>query len=148
LESLPEQVPLIVLGGAGFIGRRLVAQYRAQGRVVYVVDPLGAAEDHWPSALTGQVVMVLNLTRKYALESYEPLMWAGMVLLNEVYPAPSSALVQALAARGVSSYHVVGVCGWAIPSFPASYAGAIPCCAAQAHGQPTVVLRNIGTALA
>ena len=141
LAQLSDDVPLIVLGGAGFIGRRLVAQYRAAGRQVFVVDPQGTADDVWPVQLTGQPAVLLNLTRKYAVEQYVHMMWQGMVFLNEVYPAPAKPVLQRIAQQGVDCFHVVGVRGRAYPNFPDAYAGAIPCCAAQPDGSPQAVVR-------
>lgn len=145
-EQLPAHTPLIILGGAGFIGRRVVAHYQACGHEVAVVDPVGEQTDTWPHHWQGRRAIVLNLTRKYALEQYIPFMWRNLVLLNEVYPAPRQAQLEQLAEQGCPSYHIVGVHGRAWPSFPASYAGAIPCCAGQPDFAPKVLTRQLAKA--
>lgn len=145
-QRLSTPVALIVLGGAGFIGRRVVAHYRASGHDVAVVDPAGDHTQTWPHHWQGRQAIVLNLTRKYALEQYIPWMWRNLVLLNEVYPAPRRTELEQLAKQGCTSYHIVGVHGRAWPSFPASYAGAIPCCAGQPDFAPQVLVRQLAVA--
>lgn len=142
-ERLSSATPLIILGGAGFIGRRLVTQYRQHGRAVYVVDPQGQADDVWPEQLRGQAAILLNVTRKSVIDHYIVNMWSGLVLINEVYPAPDAGVIARLAAQGIQSYHVVGVKGWSFPPFPANYVGAIPCCAARWFAHSEVVVRPL-----
>lgn len=143
-QGLAAQMRVIVLGGAGFIGLPVVERLRALGHQVAVVDP--QASTTWPENWAGLPTILLNISRKNAIYQYIEKTWPKMILLNEVYPAPSARAVGLLAARGVPSFHLVGVAGRAWPSFPDSYHGAIPCCAGQANIAPMVVLRRLDQA--
>lgn len=140
-QGLPEQLRIVVLGGAGFIGAPVVTNLRTLGHQVVVVDP--QASTTWPSEWEGLPTILLNISRKNAIYQYIEKTWPAMILLNEVYPAPSTRAVELLAVRGVASFHLVGVVGQAWPSFPESYQGAIPCCAGQLETTPQVVLRRL-----
>ncbi len=140
-QGLPIQMRIVVLGGAGFIGAPVVTQLRARGHQVVVVDP--QASSTWPDEWEGLPTILLNISRKNAIYQYIEKTWPHMILLNEVYPAPSHRAIELLAARGVPSFHLVGLAGQAWPSFPESYQGAIPCCAGQAKITPHVILRRL-----
>ena len=77
----------------------------------------------------GRPAVVVNLTKSGALLEYARDLWPGVIVLNEVYPEPSSAEIAELEARGSSCYHIIGVEGKAWPPFPRAYRGGIPCCA-------------------
>ena len=143
LEHYPENVPLIILGGKGFIGRRVIKNLA--GREVYCVDKDG--EDHvsssWPEHLTGQKAILINISRKFVLSHYIPYIWDSLVLLNEVYPEPSQEEVQAFTAKGGAIYHIAGIEGKSYPSFPNAYANAIPCSAAWKSDNMQVVLKKL-----
>ena len=129
LEGLSEDTPVIVLGGKGFIGRRVVAAL-PQG-TVYSVDIAGNnGQSVWPSHLHGKPVLLVNISLNSALGQYIPLLWPEVVVVNEVYPEPNEELAQQLKVAGCHCYHVVGVKARALPSFPGGYQGGIPCCAA------------------
>lgn len=123
-EEMGANVPIIILGGKGFIGKRVVerlASYR-----IFPVD----INDEWPNHLRGQRVLLVNITLKNALEKYLGRLWPEAVILNEVYPEPSSHAISRIKAIGCICYHVAGVKALAFPSFPHAYRGGIPCCAA------------------
>jgi hypothetical protein len=129
LEGLSEDTPVIVLGGKGFIGRRVVASL--PHGTVYSVDIAGNnGQSVWPSHLQGKPVLLVNISLNSALGQYIRLLWPEAVVVNEVYPEPSQELAQQLRAVGCHCYHVVGVKARALPSFPGGYQGGIPCCAA------------------
>ncbi len=138
---LPLYLRIIVLGGAGFIGAPVVEHLKALGHQVVVVDP--QASTTWPQEWEGSPTILLNISRKNAIYQYIEKTWSSMILLNEVYPAPSAKAIRLLEQRGVKSFHIVGVAGRAWPSFPDSYEGAIPCCAGQAHLTPQVIVRRL-----
>jgi len=127
MENLPQDTPIIVLGGRGFIGRRVVSLL--EHREVHSVD-LVANRGSWPSELTGKRALVINITKKGALDGYLDLMWPGVVIINEVYPEPSREVIGRINRIGCVCYNVVGVKAKAIPLFPLMYEGGIPCCAA------------------
>lgn len=141
-EGLGTDAPLIVLGGMGYIGRRLIGCLA--GREVYCVDQSGAlGSDPWPEHLRGRPALLINLTRRAALSQYLHRFWPELVLLNEVYPEPMVREVRALTEIGSPAYHLVGVRGRAYPRFPHAYAGGIPCCAAQLSGEMQVIVRQL-----
>lgn len=140
-QHLTTPTRLIVLGGAGFIGAPVVTHLRALGHEVAVVDP--QASSTWPDEWVGLPTILLNISRKNAIYQYIEQTWSALILLNEVYPEPSAHAIQRLSERGVQSFHVVGLAGQAWPSFPASYHGAIPCCAGQVTVAPLVLLRRL-----
>jgi hypothetical protein len=129
LEGLSEDTPVIVLGGKGFIGRRVVASL-PEG-TVHSVDVAGNnGQSVWPSHLQGKPVLLVNISLNSALGQYIHLLWPEVVVVNEVYPEPCEELAQQLKAVGCHCYHIVGVKARALPSFPGGYQGGIPCCAA------------------
>jgi len=129
LGGLSEDTPVIVLGGKGFIGRKVVASLPQD--TVYSVDIAGNnGQNVWPSHLQGRPVLLVNISLNSALGQYIHLLWPEVVIVNEVYPEPCMELAQQLKAVGCHCYHVVGVKARALPSFPGGYQGGIPCCAA------------------
>ena len=140
-ESYDDRTPVILLGGHGFVGRRLAT--RMAGREIYRVDVAAQQDAGWPEHLQGRKAIIINVTRNAVLSEYIGRFWSELVLLNEVYPEPSAAEVAALAAVGSRAYHVVGVTGQAYPAFPKAYAGGIPCCAGRMDKDLTAVIRQL-----
>jgi len=129
LEGLSDDTPVIVLGGRGFIGRRVVSSLPKS--IVYSVDIAGNnGQNVWPSHLQGKPVLLVNISLNSALGQYVPLLWPEVVVVNEVYPEPTPELALQLEIIGCHCYHIVGVKAGALPSFPGGYQGGIPCCAA------------------
>jgi len=141
-ELLEAKTPIIVLGGKGFIGRRVIKLLDKSE--VYSIDlPDGLDKNSWPNHLKGKRVIVVNITLNNALKNYLEVLWPGMVVINEVYPEPTSDSLERIRIRNCSCYHVVGVDAYAVPSFPAAYQGAIPCCAAWPSSDMKVIVRRI-----
>lgn len=140
--SYPADVPLIVLGGQGFIGRRLVQ--RLEGREIYSVDLQdGDTAQQWPAHLQGKKAILINVTRAGSIDSYLRMFWPELVLLNEVYPPPTKDLLQPLWSIGSPIFHVVGIVARAYPSFPRAYEGGIPCCAARKTEEMKVIVKRV-----
>jgi len=141
----PEDTPLIILGGKGFIGRRLVK--RLAEREVYSVDANGDGDKanmgEWPSHLRGRKSILINLTRKAVLTNYLGLFWPELVLLNEVYPEPKREELKRLAEIGAPVYHIVGLRASSYPSFPEAYQGGIPCCAGHPSKDMEVIIKEL-----
>ena len=124
-----QDTPLIILGGKGFIGSRLIK--KLQDREIYSVDcEDGVDYANWPYHLQGKKAILINITKKYALTSYLHMFWPELVLLNETYPEPSRKELEILFNIGCKVYHISGVKAKAYPTFPRAYSGCIPCCAA------------------
>ena len=147
-EYLDESVPLIILGGKGFIGRKLTDALNSQNRKYYVVDSNernSSEANHldWPHALRGERVILINLTRNCVIVNYLGLIWSEMIVLNETYPGPSRGQLNILKERKVRAYHIVGREAYSIPSFPLAYQGGIPCCAALPSKQMEVMIKKL-----
>lgn len=136
-EGLSSVTPVIILGGRGFIGRRVVRKLKVQGGHVETID-LDKNLPVWPER-----ALVVNITRNNALEQYLPHLHQGMVVLNEVYPEPTTSVLSILRGKGVPCYHVAGVVATAWPAFPSAYHGAIPCCAAWPAKEIEVSLKKL-----
>lgn len=108
-EGHSENTPLIILGGNGFVGRRLIR--RLHGREVYCVDSTNGKTnvESWPFHLKGRSAILINISRSHALDYYTDLFWPGLVLLNEVYPEPGADELKTITEKGCSAYHVVGI---------------------------------------
>ena len=142
-SGFAEAPAIIVLGGCGFVGSRIVDQLRDTHEPdLHVVDAADPATQ-WPAHLHGQPALVVNVATRHALPDLLDRLWPGMVILNEVYPEPTPDLIAALTDMNVAVHHVVGVEAKAYPPFPAAYAGAIPCCAAWPSPTATVVTRHL-----
>lgn len=129
IEFLNGETPIVILGGRGFIGRRVVKLLA--GHNIYPIDVLdGKGREDWPTHISGQRSIVINITLNNAIAEYLDLLEPGMVVVNEVYPEPAPEVREKLRLTDCPCYHVVGVKALAWPAFPSAYAGAIPCCAA------------------
>lgn len=138
-------IPVIVLGGRGFIGRRLVAALREmpwRGQV-YTVDVAGEKWRAWPEHLKGQRAILVNAARRDALADYMWALWPELVVLNEVYPGPTAEELAQLRAVGCPVFHVVGVKAQCFPAFPGEYQGGVPCCAAMPQQDLDVIVNRL-----
>ncbi len=141
--AYPDNIPLIILGGKGFIGRRVVE--KMTDREVYSIDLNQGEVDLslWPENLQGREVILINLTKKHALKSYLDLFWKELVLLNETYPEPAKDEIEKLSKIGSPVFHVVGIRAASLPSFPKAYKGGIPCCAARISEEMEVLVKQL-----
>jgi len=128
LHRLPSDVPVLVLGGRGYIASEVLRL--CGGRNVSSID-VGELDAfrRFAAAHGGRPAVVVNLTKSGALSDYASALWPGVIVLNEVYPEPSATEIAAVEERGAACYHIVGVEGEAWPPFPRAYRGGVPCCA-------------------
>jgi hypothetical protein len=127
-NELDNKTPLVILGGNGFIGKRVI-ELIPKGQEHYSIDVEN--QDFWPMHLHGKRVVVINITVKSEIGHYIDRMWPGTIVLNEVYPEPKFDLIKKMNQKGVTCYHIVGIKpNFTFPSFPRAYQGAIPCCSA------------------
>lgn len=141
-ESLPPNTPILVLGGQGFIGRRVMGRL---GRdMTYSVDISdGPGQKNLFYFFPGQRIIVVNIAKKNALKEYLEVIPQNAVILNEVYPEPDRKIIAELTEKKCSCYHLAGIRAKALPPFPAAYAGAIPCCAAWPAPELKIVVRKL-----
>ncbi|HOZ56030.1 MAG: hypothetical protein BWY51_00070 [Parcubacteria group bacterium ADurb.Bin316] len=128
LEGMKVDCPVVVLGGRGFIGRRIAELLESYERKVYSVDTKDRTTI--PQHLKGTATIVLNITKAGALSEYIPRLWKEAIIVNEVYPEPSVQEQTLMRVRGLRCYHITGVKASALPRFMKAYKGGIPCCAA------------------
>ena len=142
-EKYDSNVPLIVLGGMGFVGRRFIRKMK--DRKSYCVDLVhkSGCQTTWPHHITGQKAILINLTRKATLNDYLNLFWPELVLINEVYPEPSENEINILRKIGSPAYHIVGIAAKSYPSFPKAYAGGIPCCAGRLSENMRILVKKL-----
>ena len=140
ISGYPQEAPIIILGGMGFVGKRLVR--RLNGREIHSVDLHN--NDSFPVSLKGTKALIVNVSRKEALRDYMKYFWKELITLNEVYPPPHDTELTMISEIRCPLYHIVGVDAKAYPSFPSVYKGGIPCCAAwNAGADMKVVVRRL-----
>lgn len=136
--NIPLTCPIVVLGAAGYLGRRVVkilSQLNAAQSIIEI-DP--AHEDsncrgyEALSEFQGMPMLVVNISRRDVMERYLGALWEGVVILNEVYPECSPEGLRQAKEKGLRYFHIQGVEAWSVPKFPGAYKGAVPCCAASA----------------
>jgi hypothetical protein len=141
IEGLSDDVPIIVLGGRGFVGQKVMKSLPAE--FVWSVDTASGGKDVWPAQLKGHPALVVNISRRSALDEYVRLLWPQAVVVNEVYPEPSAETIAQLQRVGCRCYHIVGAKAGALPSFPGGYQGGIPCCAAWSSPDLVALFKRI-----
>ena len=126
---------VILLGHKGFIGREVMRLLMLEGIAIVGID----VGDTFTAP--NRAHLIVNITRPEVINGYVRSFTHNSVLLNEVYPAPHHDVIAEILERGGSVYHIAGVRACATPSFPFSYKGAIPCCAAipQVSYNPIVI---------
>lgn len=136
-----EEIPIVVLGGRGFIGKRVVDRLKfIQKSDIYVVDLVGH-NNKWPKGEARKII--INVARHNTVESYLDMLRLGDVILNEAYPGPSPEIVNKIKSLNCDCFHIVGVKAAAFPSFPYVYSGGIPCCAAWNSDDMEVIVKEL-----
>jgi hypothetical protein len=132
IEGMPDDAALVVIGGLGFIGSRVVEYMRYDGfsGPIHSVDLKDEGDfERVARTLKGRPTILLNVSKRGALAKYTPYLWPEAVVLNEVYPEPARSEVAAIEEKGAVTYHISGIAARAWPPFPRAYKGGIPCCA-------------------
>lgn len=142
-ELLGDFPPTFVLGGRGFVGRRVVRRLREEGMNVCSIDTHNLEEGKMSlNAAQEQRVLVVNVATSGVLRDYVNILRSAVVL-NEVYPEPSREILRQISDNNCSCHHVVGVRAFALPSFPGAYKGAVPCCGSYSSRNMRVVTRKL-----
>lgn len=139
--GLPHRIA--VLGGRGYIGRKLIAALREDEELTARLGGHAISLDKGDAIPQDAPLLLVNCSLPGVIDTMAELIPSGSIVLNEVYPAPASQTVSALDARGIAVFHVAGVCGRAWPPFPDEYAAAIPCCAAVGQSKLGVVVHRL-----
>ena len=139
--GVDEEIPIVVLGGRGFIGKAVVDKLKSvQKSDIYVVDIIGR-NNKWPEGKTRKIV--INLARHNTIQLYYDALRRGDVILNEAYPAPSFEIISAIKSFNCDCFHIVGVEATAFPRFTQAYQGGIPCCAAWNSDEKKVIIKKL-----
>ncbi|MBT8458631.1 MAG: NAD-dependent epimerase/dehydratase family protein [Boseongicola sp.] len=120
--------PIILIGGAGYVGAAVAKSLQTNGAEVHVVDSV-IGERRLPDVLRGRPALMIDVARHGAIADYVKQMWPELVLLSETYPEPRTLLVNEIARQCVEVFHLAGVAGRVRPALPLGYANAVPCCA-------------------
>ncbi len=126
--------PIILLGGAGYIGAAVYARLQQNcPNPLQVIDPKTCASQAELEAqlesYRGQAALLLNVARNSVLELFLDQLWPQLVILNEVFPEATGSTRAELNRRGIAYFHLAGIRGFALPRFAGPYVNAIPCCA-------------------
>ncbi len=126
--NLNNKTPIIVLGGKGFIGDKFITEM--SDKKIYCIDIkdnnysinelINSANDK---------VIILNVASQRALQDNLIYFNEKVIIINEVYPEPSTEIVNRIKSQGGTIFHIVGVSGRSFPRFPRAYRNGIPCCA-------------------
>lgn len=127
--QLSKNCPVIILGAKGYIGREVMRELGTDNCFGVDLNPESKLPEGWPEHLHGQDAIMVNISRAHQLEYYSQRAWPNLVLLNEVYPEPAPSEAQRFREKGGPVYHLSGISGWSLPSFPGGYENAIPCSA-------------------
>ena len=128
--NLKANTPIIVLGGKGFIGNKLIDEMN--DRNIYCID----IKDKENSITIKDIidssdnqVIILNIATQQALKDNLIYFNEKAIIINEVYPEPDIELSNKIKSKGSTLFHIVGVKGISFPRFPRAYRKGIPCCA-------------------
>lgn len=139
--GINERIPIVILGGNGFVGRRVANRLKLiQKADIYEVDLIGN-KNKWPQEETKKII--INVARHNTIEFYLHMLRPGDVVINEAYPGPSSEVVDKIKSLNCDCFHIVGVKAIAFPPFPYVYSGGIPCCAAWNSDNKKVIIKKL-----
>lgn len=131
---------IVLLGGAGRIGRAVRTRLKAEGLTVRVIDSAKFSESAGTDFGSKSILMV-DVSRRGAIAHYIDSLPEGSTILNEVFPEPDPIVIQSVRARKLQAFHICGVEAAVYPRLPLGYKNALPCCAIHAPeiGAPVMV---------
>ena len=133
---------VVLLGGAGRIGRAIHERLKADGLDLVIVDSAVTAAPAFKD-LGPVSMMLVDVSRHGVIQRYIHELPEGTVILNEVFPEPSRDVVKQLKNRKIVAYHIAGVKAEVYPSLPHGYKNAVPCCAIHSDEIGELVLTRI-----
>jgi hypothetical protein len=132
---------VVLLGGAGRIGRAVQESLKTDGINSIVVDPAGESSTFKDVDSTS--MLLVDVSRHGVIQRYVPEIPNDAVVLNEVFPEPSREVLTELTNRNIITYHIAGIVADVYPSLPLGYKNALPCCAIHSSDMPEPVLKRI-----
>ncbi len=120
--------PVIVLGGAGYLGQQVCLLLENHSVKIHIVDVVNGST-RMPTELYGKNSILLDISRKNVIDRYLEEFWPEMLVINETFPEPSKKTVSKLRSRGIRVLHLAGVEGKVFPPLPHAYSNSVPCCA-------------------
>jgi len=141
-ENMASDTEVVVLGGRGFIGRRVMALLdKNSSRSIDLAE--GQGRNDLAQKRNGNRIVIVNITVNKAIHSYLDIIPPGSIIINEVYPELDKEVLCRLSEKNCICYHVGGIKGKSLPSFPSAYLGAIPCCADWPSSEMEVIVRKL-----
>jgi hypothetical protein len=138
---------IVILGGAGRVGRAVHALLREDGVSAAVIDTALPESQVYSCARAASsassVVLLVDVSRHGALEKHLDLLPAGSIVVNDVFPEPDRRVLELLRARRIGLVHLSGVKAKVVPPLPHGYLGAVPCCAIHAPDSADLVLQRL-----
>jgi len=139
-NSSPHDV--VLMGGAGRIGRAVQNCLKVDGINSIVIDPAAPATASI-KRLSSTNILLVDVSRYGAIQRYLDEMPPGTVVLNEVFPEPSSDVLSEFKNKNIMAYHIAGVTADVYPSLPLGYGNALPCCAIHSSNMGEPILKRI-----
>ncbi len=136
--GVDDGVPIVILGGRGFIGKRVVDKLRSVCKSGVCVVDLDD-RDKWPEGRK----IIINVARHDTIQLYYDVLQEGDIILNEAYPGPSSEIINKIKFLGCECFHITGVEASAFPRFTQVYSGGIPCCAVWNAADLKVIVKKL-----
>jgi hypothetical protein len=133
---------VVLLGGAGRIGRKVRECLKRDGIDVVVIDSAVPATPSFKD-LGGVSMILVDVSRHGVIQRHIHEMPEGTVVLNEVFPEPSRDVVKQLKNNNIVAYHISGVKAEVYPLLPHGYKNALPCCAIHSDEIGELVLTRI-----
>jgi hypothetical protein len=133
---------VVLLGGAGRIGRALRDLLKLDGIDSIVLDPAAPATVSLKT-LGSSSILLVDVSRHGAIQRYLNEIPEGTVVLNEVFPEPNREVLSEFQNKNIAAYHIAGVPAEVCPSLPMGYRNALPCCAIHSSNVGDPILRRI-----
>ncbi len=77
-HDIDTYLPIVLLGGRGSVGRAVATELGRRGRTCFIVD----LNDRWPEHLRGERILLVDVSKRGALERRTPQLWEGVVVLK------------------------------------------------------------------
>jgi hypothetical protein len=134
---------LVLLGGAGRIGRAVYEILKSEAIDPVVIDPAIPPVATFQTLSPDEGVLVIDVSRHGVIDRYVKELPEGSVVLNEVFPEPRREVLAQLKKKLIATYHIAGVTAQVYPPLPLGYENALPCCAIHSADIGKPILKRI-----